>query len=99
LYSGFGLLVLFAVGLAVFAVSQLRGIESQVSKLTALSDNQTRVLQTAVDLQAARRAILRYTFDHDKPSFEEAEQRIAHAIGLLQASANATLSEERRKTY
>jgi len=99
LFGGFGLLVVFAVGLAVFAVSQLWAIQGQVGKMTALVDNQVRVLQIGADLQAMRRAILRYAFDHDKPSFEEANQRIAHSTGLLEDSAKATLSEERRKTY
>jgi methyl-accepting chemotaxis protein len=99
LYGGFGLLVVFAVGLAMFAVSQLWSIQTQVNKMTALSDNQTRVLQIAADLQAIRRAILRYAFDHDKPSYEEANQRIVHATGLLEDAARATLSEERRKAY
>jgi methyl-accepting chemotaxis protein len=92
-------MVLFAVGLAIFAVSQLWSIQTQVNKMIALSDNQTRVLQIATDLQAIRSAILRYAFDHDKPSFEEANQRIAHATGLLEDAAKATLSEERRKAY
>jgi methyl-accepting chemotaxis protein len=99
LYGGFGLLILFAVGLAIFAVWQLTAIQRQVNTTTALSDNVIRVLEVSTELQAVRRAILRYNFDHDKPSFEEAEKRAVHAIELLQAAAKATLSEERRKTY
>ena len=99
LYAGFGLLLVFAVGLAVFAVSQLWSIQSQVNKMTALTDNEVRVLQIGADLHAMRRAILRYAFDHDKASFEEAAQRIAHASGLLEDAAKASLSEERRNIY
>jgi methyl-accepting chemotaxis protein len=99
LYAGFGLLVMFGVGLAIVAVLQLSAIDRQVDKMTALSDNTVRVLEISSELQAIRRAILRYDFDHDKPSFAEAEQRSVHAIELLQAAAKATLSEERRKAY
>ncbi len=99
LYAGFGALVLFGLGLAGFAVSQLWAVDSQVDKMMALNDNVVRVLTITADLQALRRAILRYAFDHDKASYEEADKRGASAIAVLQDAAKATLSEERRKTY
>src|SRR5215472_5566927 len=99
LYASFGALVLFGLALAGFAVWQLQAVDSQVDKMMALNDNVVRVLTVTADLQAMRRAILRYAFDHDKPSYEEADKRGASAIAVLQDAAKATLSEERRKTY
>jgi methyl-accepting chemotaxis protein len=99
LYAGFGALVLFGLALAGFAVWQLQTVDSQVDKMMALNDNVVRVLTITADLQAMRRAILRYAFDHDKASYEEADKRGASAIAVLQDAAKATLSEERRKTY
>jgi methyl-accepting chemotaxis protein len=99
LYGGFGALVLFVLALAGFAVWQLAAIDRQVGKMTALTDNSIRVLTISTDLQAMRRAILRYAFDHDKASYDEAEKRAVHATGLLEDAAKATLSEGRRKTY
>ena len=99
LYAGFGALVLFGVALAGFAVWQLSAVSRQVSKMTALSDNTIRVLEISTELQAMRRATLRYVFDHDKASQQEAEDRTKQATELLQAAAKATLSEERRQTY
>ena len=84
LYAGFGALVLFGVALAAFAVWQLSAVSRQVSKMTALSDNTIRVLEISTDLQAMRRATLRYVFDHDKASQQEAEDRAKQAIELLQ---------------
>ena len=74
LYAGFGILVLFGVALAGFAVWQLSAVSRQVSKMTALSDNTIRVLQISTDLQAMRRATLRDAFDHDKASQQEARK-------------------------
>ena len=99
LYAGFGALVLFGVALAGFAVWQLTAVSRQVNTMMALSDNTVRVLQISAHLQALRRATLRYVFDHDKASAAEAEKRTQQSIELLEAAANATLSEERRKTY
>ncbi|HLH87017.1 MAG TPA: methyl-accepting chemotaxis protein [Xanthobacteraceae bacterium] len=99
LYAGFAALVLFGVGLAAFAVWQLTAVSRQVNKMTALSDSTVRVLRVSSDLQAMRRATLRYVFDHDQGSAQEAEQRSQSSIELLQAAAATTLSEERRRTY
>ena len=99
LYGGFGALVLFGVALASFAVWQLLEVDRQVTKMTGLSDNTVRVLSISADLQAMRRAILRYNFDRDKPSLAESEQDAKHAVELLQEAAKATPSQERRDTY
>jgi methyl-accepting chemotaxis protein len=99
LYAGFALLVVLSLALAGFAVWQLSAIQGQVGKMSALSENTVRVLQISVDLQAMRRANLRYLHDQDEPSFKEAADREMTAIERLQASAKATLSDERRKTY
>ena len=65
LYGGFGALVLFCAALAGFAVWQLSGIHDQVGSMTVQSKNTIRVGQISAELQAIRRAILRYNFDHD----------------------------------
>ena len=85
LYAGFATLVLFGVALASFAVWQLSAIEGEVGRMTRISDNTIVVLEISTELQAVRRAILRYNFDHDKPSFAEADKRSQPA-----ASAAAT---------
>src|SRR5882724_8326425 len=99
LYAGFSLLVMLSLALAGFAVSQFWGVEGQVCKMSALSENTLRVLEIGSNLQAIRRAILRYNFDADEASFKESAGRETKTIELLQASAKATLSDERRKTY
>ncbi len=82
LFGGFGALLLFCVGLAGFAVWQLGEIRTQVASLTIQSSNAIRAGDIATELQAIRRAILRYAFDHDEASFAEAEKRLAKASEL-----------------
>src|SRR5882672_7002343 len=99
LYGGFGVLVVFVVALAGFAVWKMSAIQGEVNKMTALSENTMRASQVAVNIHAIRRAILRYNFDADEASYKESAERETKAIALLQDAAKATLSEERRKTY
>ena len=63
LYAGFGALVLFCAGLAALGVWQLGEIHDQVRLLTVQSTNTIRASEIATELQAGRRAILRYAFD------------------------------------
>jgi hypothetical protein len=99
LYGGFGALVLFGVVLAGFAVWQLWGIQGQVADMTVQSANTIRVADISTELQAIRRAILRFAYDQDQASFAEAEKRLAKAADLFEDAAKTTTSEERRATY
>src|SRR5450631_342882 len=99
LYGGFGALVLFCAALAGFAVWQLGVIHTQVGSLTMQSKNAIRVGEIATDLQATRRALLRYTFDQDEASFADAEKRLSKIADFLDEAVKATISEERRSTY
>ena len=66
LYAGFGLLVLIAVALAVYAITEFSGIRTNVAKMNALAENTTRVFQIEDDLERVRRSALRFTYDHDQ---------------------------------
>ena len=99
LYGGFGALVLFCAALAGFAVWQLSGIHDQVGSMTVQSKNAIRVGQISAELQAIRRAILRYNFDHDEPSYAEAEKRLTETSEFLDLAIRETRSEERRAVY
>jgi methyl-accepting chemotaxis protein len=99
LYGGFGVLIVFVLALAGFAVWKMSAIQVEVARLSNLSGNVLRATEIAVNLQAIRRAILRYNFDADEPSYKEAAEREAKTIELLQAAAKSALSEGRRKIY
>jgi methyl-accepting chemotaxis protein len=99
LYGGFGALVLFCAALAGFAVWQLSGIHDQVGSMTVQSKNTIRVGQMSAELQAIRRAILRYNFDHDEASYAEAEKRLTETGEFLDLAIKETRSEERRAIY
>jgi hypothetical protein len=99
LYGGFGALLLFCAALAGFAVWQLSAIHTEVAALTVQSKNTIRVTEIATELQATRRALLRYTFDHDEASFAEADKRMSKITDLLEEGIKTTISEERRAHY
>src|SRR6266581_3930186 len=99
LYGGFGALLLFCAGLAGFAVLQLSAIHGQVGSLTQQSKNAIRAGEITTELQATRRALLRYTFDQDEASFAEAEKRMSKTTDLLEEAVKTTISEERRTVY
>jgi methyl-accepting chemotaxis protein len=99
LYGGFGTLLLFCTALTGFAVWQLEEINSSVGTMTIQANNAIRSVGISVQLQAIRRAILRYNLDHDEKSFAEAEKRLSDVTGLLETSVKNATSEERSKTY
>ncbi|MGA7810494.1 MAG: methyl-accepting chemotaxis protein, partial [Bradyrhizobium sp.] len=99
LYAGFGALVLLGAVLAGFGVWQLWTISAGIDAMAAQSQNAIRIVQISSDLQAVRRAILRYQFDHDGPSYAEAEKRLSDVSGMLDISLQQTASEERRAAY
>jgi methyl-accepting chemotaxis protein len=99
LYAGFGLLLLFCAGLAGFGVWQLGEVKVRVESMQVQSGNALRIGDIVGELQAARRAILRYTFDQDEPSFAEAEKRLSKITELLKQGMATTTSQERRALY
>ena len=99
LYAGFGALVLFCAVLAGFGVWQLGEIRTHVATMTLQSNNTIRAGEVATELQAVRRAILRYAFDQDEQSYAEAETRLNRSADLVEAAVKATIAEERRAAY
>ncbi|MCK1741411.1 HAMP domain-containing protein [Bradyrhizobium sp. 139] len=99
LYAGFTALVLVGLTMAVVAVWNLRAVQDQVARQSALSDSTARVLEISTHLQAIQRANLRYIYDASEPAMKEAAERETAASELLKVGAQGTLSEERRKLY
>ena len=99
LYGGFGALVSFGVALAGFGVWQLSEIGRQVETMTVQSGNTIRAEEISLQLQAIRRAILRFTFDQEEASIVEADKRLGDITGQLDAAIKATRAEERRAMY
>jgi methyl-accepting chemotaxis protein len=99
LYGGFSILLVFCAGLAAFGVSQLGSIREQVDILTLQSRNTIRVGEITTELQAIRRAILRYTFDQDEASLTDADKRLVRITELLDQAVTTTKSEERKANY
>jgi methyl-accepting chemotaxis protein len=99
LYGGFGALVLLGAALAGFAVWQMWAVDSQVAAMKVQSESAIRIGEITMELQAARRNLLRYTFDQNEPSIVEAEQRFARLKDLFDEAGRTTTSKERRALY
>jgi len=99
IYFGFGMLVVLSVGLAVFSVTQLGTIGTDVGRSTALTGNTIRVLEVGRLLESMRKDELRNQATWDDASVKTFGESQAEVLGLLTAAGKATLSEERRKTY
>lgn len=99
LYAGFMALVAVGLVMTVVAVWNLRAVQDQVARQSALSDSTARVLEISAHLQAIQRANLRYVYDANEPAMKEAQERETAATELLQVGAKGTRSEERRALY
>jgi hypothetical protein len=98
-YSSFAVLVGIALALACFTIWELLSIETGVQKFSAINDNTTRALEVSNRIEIILRSNLRYAIRADEQSIKDAETAEASAIELLNAAADATLSEERRTIY
>jgi methyl-accepting chemotaxis protein len=99
LYAGFGVLVLFGIGLAVFAVTELGVIGADVGRSVALSGNTMRVLDATRLFETMRKDALRSATTWDDSQVKDFADNSTKVLALLDAAGKATLSEERRKTY
>jgi methyl-accepting chemotaxis protein len=99
IYLGFAALVVLSLGIAVFGVMQLSGVDVNVTKMDALAGNTQRVLTLTRKLEAMRRSETRYSFDAPETSMKDARDNAGQADKLLTDAIAASLSEERRKVY
>jgi molybdopterin converting factor small subunit len=99
LYGAFGALVLLGLALACFGIWQFSAIAARVERMGDQSQNAIRVVQISSEVQAIRRAILRYQFDHDQAAFAEAEKRLADTTDMLVIAIKTTQSAERLAAY
>lgn len=99
LYGGFGALVLFGLASSGFAVWQMTEVGTRVASMNQLSSNTIRAAEVTSELQAARGAILRYSFDQDEASVTDADKRLASLTTSVDTVMKASRSEERRSAY
>jgi methyl-accepting chemotaxis protein len=96
---GFGTLIVLSLSLAIFSVYQLSNVGDEANKMSALAGNVSRVLEATRHLEAIRRAETRAELDGADDALKDAKDNAATVDGLLAAAGQATLSEERRRTY
>ena len=91
-------LVMLGLALASQGVRQLAAIDSQVARMSALSDN-TSILRIAALLQSARSTALQYKTSASLSGLHDGDAADAQIAALLQAAAQSTVSDDRRRTY
>ena len=98
IYGGMSVLVLRGLALPGHGIWNLTSIDSEVTRLSALSDNNTRVLLIVGLMEATRDASLGYKVSAAPDALRDGDAADAQIVDLLQAAAAATLSEQRRQT-
>ena len=99
IYVGFAVLIALGVGIAAFGTVQFSAVGVSVGKMDALAANSNRVLAVTRNLEAIRRAETRYLLDGDDSALKDVRDNTGQAQTSLTAATQATLSEERRRTY
>ena len=99
IYGGTGILVILGLALASQGVWQLTAIDSQVARMSTLSDNNTNILRIAALLQSARSTALQYKTSANPSALQDGDAADAQIAALLQAAAQSTASDDRRRTY
>jgi hypothetical protein len=99
LYAGFGLLVLIAVALAVYAITQFNSIKSTVTRMDSQAEATSKVMEMERGLETMHRSALRLAYDHDEDATRESVRAARSVSQLLHEAAESTPSAERRKLY
>ena len=99
LYTGFAVLMVVTLGLAVSDRDGISRVGSDIKTLSALSGNVRRVMATSKELEVIRRASVRYMADRDDASLDQLRKAEDSAKTLLEAAAGNTLSQERLALY
>jgi methyl-accepting chemotaxis protein len=99
IYGGFGVLVALGLALALLGRWQLNSINNAIGALSLISGANMRAVEISRELGVVQRATLRYKFDGNADSLKVVAEASTKASTLLQASAKATPSAERRTIY
>jgi methyl-accepting chemotaxis protein len=99
IYAVFGAIVVLSGALALFGRVELGHVDYEVGRMDSLAGNVWRVLQASQTLEAIRRLETRLRFEPDEWAAREAAANIPRIEALMTEAAQATLSDERRRTY
>jgi len=99
LYSGIGLLVLLAVGVAGLGSQQLRQVRNTVTEMSADTERATRLDAIVRELELMRRVVLRYRLDADPAALASVREALGQAGEMLKRQPDETTSDARRHIY
>lgn len=99
IYGGSAILVALSLGLALFTINEAINAEAQVTRLGMLSDNNTRALQIARELEALSRSMNAYKMSGDEAALQDNRDADNRASELLAQAETQSISQERRAIY
>lgn len=99
IYLGFGMLIMLGLGVAGFGVYQFSNVGGQVARMTALSADMQRVLETTHLLETIHRAEIRYRLDADAAALGVRQDGETRTASLLAQLSREDPSEARRRIY
>jgi methyl-accepting chemotaxis protein len=97
--GGFGLLIALSLGLTGFAASQFSGIDTQVLRMSRLSDLNSRAAELGDSFEAIRFGMLRFRAFGDEAALQEAAAGEARASEQLDTAERTTVLESRRQAF
>ncbi|MGD0105854.1 MAG: methyl-accepting chemotaxis protein [Rhodopila sp.] len=99
LYSGIGLLVVLAVGVAGLGIERLRQAGNTVAVMSDAAERAARLDQIVLELERIRRTALRYRLDADPAALDAAREALGRTGEMLKRQAEQSISDERRHIY
>lgn len=99
IFLGFGLLIALMLGIAGFGSYGLSTVGDEIDKLDGIAGNSNRLEELALRLDIVRRGLADYRAGAGDDVLPEVTEAEARALALLTASADYTLSAQRRAMF
>ena len=99
LYFGFGTVVALTMALSAFTGWQFLSLHTEIETMATVSQTALNAREVAEQLQAIRRANLRYAVEGDETSFKEAGERETKTLEILRRAEATAASDDRRGIY
>src|ERR1700681_4564062 len=92
IFAGFGLLIALALALALFGVWALSSIQSEMGRMSRLSDNRVRALELNRELGVMRQAAQNFHQTASEVDLKQGTEAATKAIELLRPAGRGSFS-------
>ncbi len=99
IFSGFGILVLLLLGIALSGSYGLFVVGGEVGKMDAIAGSLRRVQETTYRLEVVRRGLNRFRLDADEAALRDAINAETRAVELLEQLAAGATSDQKSALY